>query len=154
VQSWTAAALGGAPTIIAGSEQFLAYQRGTVEIGMTGASAVASRKLYEVMDHMTLSYDSAIEFVAVINNDVFESIPADQQRIILEAAEEVETSLRNFMIDDEERLVDSVRQDLTVIELTDAQRAAFREATADRVDRCLAGSGELGAAAVEAAMGL
>jgi C4-dicarboxylate-binding protein DctP len=121
---------------------------------MTGASAVASRKLYEVMDHMTLSYDSAIEFVAVINNDVFESLPADQQRIILEAAEEVETSLRNFMIDDEERLVDSVRREIRVIDLTNAQRAAFREATADVVNRFLAASGELGAAAVEAARGL
>lgn len=154
VQSWTAAALGGAPTIISGSEQFLAYQRGTVDIGMTGASAVASRKLYEVMDHMTLSYDSAIEFIAVINNDVFEALPADQQRIILNAAAEVETSLRDFMIESEDRLVDSVRQELTVIELTDDQRAAFREATAGVVDRFLAGSGELGAAAVEAARGL
>jgi C4-dicarboxylate-binding protein DctP len=106
------------------------------------------------MDHLTLSYDSAIEFIAVINNDVFEALPADQQQIILDAAAEVEASLRNFMIADEERLVDSVRQDLTVIELTDAQRATFREATADVVDRFLAGSGELGAAAVEAALGL
>ncbi|RMF09467.1 MAG: C4-dicarboxylate ABC transporter, partial [Alphaproteobacteria bacterium] len=65
IQGWTVEALGGAPTLMSGSKQFLAYQQGAVDVGMTGTSAVKSRKLYEVMDHMTLSYDSAIEFVAV-----------------------------------------------------------------------------------------
>lgn len=154
VQSWTAQALGGAPTIISGSEQFLAYQQRTVDIGMTGASAVASRKLYEVMDHMTLSYDSAIEFIAVINNDVFESLPADQQKIILDTAVEVENKLRDFMITDEDSLVDGVRDKMTVVDLTDVQRAAFRDATSGVVDRFVAQAGDLGAAVVAAARGL
>ena len=72
VLGWTVEALGGAPTLMSGSKQFLAYQQGAVDVGMTGASAVKSRKLYEVMDNMTLSYDSAIEFVAVMNNDFFD----------------------------------------------------------------------------------
>ena len=69
IQGWTVEALGGAPTLMSGSKQFLAYQQGAVDVGMTGASAVKSRKLYEVMDHMTLTYDTAIEFVAVMNKD-------------------------------------------------------------------------------------
>ena len=32
-------ATGGAPTLISGSEQYLAYQRGTVDVGMTGVSS-------------------------------------------------------------------------------------------------------------------
>jgi C4-dicarboxylate-binding protein DctP len=40
-------AAGGAPTLISGSEQYLAYQRGTVDIGMTGVSGVKSRKLWK-----------------------------------------------------------------------------------------------------------
>ena len=59
-----------------------AYQQGAVDVGMTGASAVESRKLYEVMDHMTLSFDSAIEFVAIINNDFFNSLSPEHQQII------------------------------------------------------------------------
>ena len=46
-------AAGGSPTLISGSEQYLAYQRGTVDVGMTGVSGVASRQLWEVMDTIT-----------------------------------------------------------------------------------------------------
>jgi C4-dicarboxylate-binding protein DctP len=42
--------VGGAPASVSGSEQFLAYQRGTVDAGMTGVTAVDARKLYQVMD--------------------------------------------------------------------------------------------------------
>lgn len=83
-------ALDGVPTIISGSKQFLAYQKGAVDVGMTGTSAVKSRKLYEVMNYLTLSFDSAIEFVAIINNDLFESLPSKHQKIILNAARIVE----------------------------------------------------------------
>ncbi|MEM6657521.1 MAG: TRAP transporter substrate-binding protein DctP, partial [Pseudomonadota bacterium] len=48
-------AAGGAPTLISGSEQYLAYQRGTVDVGMTGVSGVKSRKLWEVMDTITVT---------------------------------------------------------------------------------------------------
>jgi len=154
VQSWTAEALGGAPTIVSGGEQFLAYQQRTVDIGMTGASAVASRRLYEVMDHMTLSYDSAIEFVAVINNDFFESLSPEHQAILLEAAVEVEQQLRDFMIEDENTLVDQARPHLTVVELTADEIAAFREATAPVRERFLAASGPLGQQVLDAIEGL
>ena len=62
-------AAGGAPTLISGSEQYLAYQRGTVDIGMTGVSGVKSRKLWEVMDTITVTNHADIEFVVVVNTD-------------------------------------------------------------------------------------
>mgnify|MGYP001276352175 FL=1 len=56
ILGWTVEALGGAPTLMSGSKQFLAYQQGAVDVGMTGASSVKTRKLYEVMKNMTLSF--------------------------------------------------------------------------------------------------
>jgi len=61
-------AVGGAPTLISGSEQYLAYQRGTVDIGMTGVAGVKSRKLWEVMDTITQTNHADIEFVVVVNS--------------------------------------------------------------------------------------
>ncbi len=154
VLGWTIEALGGAPTLMSGSKQFLAYQQGAVDVGMTGTSAVESRKLYEVMDHMTLSYDSAIEFVAVINNDFFESLSAEHQKIILDAAAVVEQQLRDQVYSSEDSIVGELRSKMTVIDLTDAERAQWREATKGVIDQFIAAGGETAKAVVAAGAGL
>jgi C4-dicarboxylate-binding protein DctP len=148
---WTVEAMGGAPTIMSGSKQFLAYQQKAVDVGLTGTSGVKSRKLYEVMDHMTLSYDFAIEFVAIINNDFFNSLSKKNQQIIIKAARKVETDLRNEVYSGEAKIVDELRSKMTVVELSSAERAAWKKATASVVDRFIKENGNAGLAAVEAA---
>ena len=154
VQSWTVEALGGSPTIMSGSEQFLAYQQGTVDVGMTAISAVESRNLYEVMDTLTLTNDSLVEFVAVINNDFFEGLSPEEQQIITDAALQVEAALRDQSINGEDAAIERLRANMTVVELDDAQRAAFRDATAGVIERYIEQAGELGEAVIEAANGL
>ncbi len=150
ILGWTVQALGGAPTLMSGSKQFLAYQQGAVDVGMTGASAVKSRKLFEVMDHMTLSFDSAIEFVAVINNKFFEGLPKKHQDIILEAAKTVEKQLRDKIYAQEAAAIKDVSSKMTVIELTDAERAKWREATKSVVERFRKENGDAAAAVLKA----
>ena len=150
IQGWTVEGLGGAPTLMSGSKQFLAYQQGAVDVGMTGTTAVQSRKLYEVMDNMTLTFDSAIEFLAVMNNDVFNGLTPEQQKIITEAAAEVEKDLRDAIYQKEVDAVEFVRDKMNVIELTKAERAEWEQATAGVVDRFIAETGETGKQAVEA----
>ncbi|KZL15388.1 2,3-diketo-L-gulonate-binding periplasmic protein YiaO precursor [Pseudovibrio axinellae] len=151
VPGWTVEALGGAPTLMSASKQFLAYQQGAVDVGMTGTSGVISRKLYEVMENMTLSYDSAIELVAVINNNFFEGLSAENQKIILEAAAVVEKQLRNEVYSGEDALVASVEDKINVVRLSDEERAKWVEATASVQDRFVEAAGPVGAQAVEAA---
>lgn len=150
VHGWTVQALGGVPTMMSGSKQFLAYQQGAVDVGMTGASAVRSRKLYEVMDHVTLSYDSAIEFVAVMNNDFFEGLSTEHQAIIMESAAIVEAKLRDAIYTQEAEAVAEVSSKMTVVELTEAERAEWVLATAGVVDRFVSETGDAGAAALVA----
>ena len=147
VHGWTVEALGGAPTLMSGSKQFLAYQQGAVDVGMTGASAVRSRKLFEVMDHLTLSYDSAIEFVAVINNDFFEGLSEEHQQILLDSAAIVEAQLRDAIYTQEAEAVAEVSNKMTVVELTEAERAERVAATSGVIDRFVAETAEAGAAA-------
>lgn len=154
VLGWTVEALGGAPTLMSGSKQFLAYQQGAVDVGMTGASAVKSRKLHEVMDHMTLSYDSAIEFVAVINNDFFEGLSAKHRRIVLDAAAVVERQLRDAIYGEEDAIVDEMRGKMTVVDLTDAERRQWVDATAGVVRRFVDDAGDTAAEVVAAASGM
>ena len=150
VHGWTIEALNGAPTLLSGSKQFLAYQQGAVDVGMTGASAVKSRKLYEVMDNMTLTFDSAIEFLAVINNDVYESLSDEEQAIIQEAARTVEQQLRDQVYAEEAQTVEEMKQYMNVVTLTPEQRQSWQQATQSVVDRFVEETGETGAAAVSA----
>ena len=154
VLGWTVEALGGAPTLMSGSKQFLAYQQGAVDVGMTGASAVKSRKLYEVMDNMTLSYDSAIEFVAVMNNDFFNSLSKAHQRIILNAAARVEKELRDQVYAGEASMVKEVEDKINVIHLSDAERAQWVDATKSVVDRFVKENGSVAEQVVAAGRGL
>lgn len=154
VLGWTVEALGGAPTLMSGSKQFLAYQQGAVDVGMTGASAVKSRKLYEVMDNMTLSYDSAIEFVAIINNDFFNSLSAEHQAIILKAAAIVEQQLRDEVYGGEAAMVKEVADKINVVELTADERAVWVEATKSVADKFASERGDVAVQAIEAAKGL
>jgi len=151
ILGWTVEALGGAPTLMSGSKQFLAYQQGAVDVGMTGTSAVKSRKLYEVMDHMTLSYDSAIEFVAVMNNKFFEGLSKKHRDIILKAGLSVEKQLRDQVYSSEDKIVAELRSKITVVELSKEERAKWREATKGVVDRFAREGGADAAAVIKAA---
>lgn len=150
VLGWTVEALGGAPTLMSGSKQFLAYQQGAVDVGMTGASAVKSRKLFEVMDNMTLSFDSTIEFVAVMNNKFFESLSAKNQAIVLKAAAQVEQKLRDAIYTQEKAAVDDVRSKMTVNDLTEAERAKWKAATKGVIERFVSERGPVAAQVVAA----
>ena len=154
LQGWTVEALGGAPTLISGSEQFLAYQQGTVDVGMTGTSSAETRQLYEVMDTLTLTNDSAVLWAAVINEDLFESLSEEKRQIILEAAKEVEAALTDFAIEDEEAVVERLREHMNVVEITDEEREGLRAATASVRDLFIEDAGDLGRRALEAVEGL
>lgn len=150
VQGWTAEAFGGAPTLMSGSKQFLAYQQGAVDVGMTGLSAVPSRKLYEVMDNMTVSKDSIIQFVAVMNDKFFNSLSAENQAIITDAAKTVEQHLIDYIFSSEEAMAKSVEDKMNVAYLTDEERVLWRKAAEPVVARFISEVGPMGKDVVNA----
>ena len=148
---WTVAALGGAPTLMSGSKQFLAYQQGAVDAGITGLTAVKSRRLYEVMANMTLTFDSDIEFVAVINEDFYRGLSEKKRGIINSCAQQVEAELRNRVLRIEAETLEFLRGKMNVIELTEAERLQWRDATQSLVDRFIENGGDTAAAVIKAA---
>lgn len=154
VQSWTVEALGGAPTLISGSEQFLAYQQGTVDVGMTGSASVESRKIYEVMDTLTQTYDSAIQWAVVINNDVWQSLSDENRKIVQDAALEVEQQITDSAISEEDDVIARLRKEMNVVDLTDEQRQSLREATLTVQDRFVEDAGQMGQDVLDAVDGL
>lgn len=145
--------LGGAPALISGSEQFLAYQRGTVDAGMSSAAGVKSRKIYEVLDYMTVSNHADVEFIVLINEDVWQGLTAEEQELITSAGRQVEAKLRDEIIQSDLDAIEFVRTetDMEVIELSEEELAAWKEAAAPMIDSYVENSGELGEKIVEAA---
>jgi C4-dicarboxylate-binding protein DctP len=144
--------LGGAPTLISGSEQFLAYQRGTVDVGMTGLSTIPSRKMWEVMNTITAVNNANVEFIVLINEDRWRSLTGDQRAVLSTAARNAEVHLRDSMAAIE---ADAVRQALAngmvVHELSDEEAAAWRAASTGLIEKWLSEAGDLGRQVLDAA---
>jgi C4-dicarboxylate-binding protein DctP len=148
-------AAGGAPTLISGSEQYLAYQRGTVDIGMTGVSGVRSRSLWEVMDTITVTNHADIEFIVVANTDWWESLPAEHRAIIETAAMNAEAHVRDAMSQIEAEAYAAAEENgMAIYQPTTDELSAWREVSQPVYDAYLEQAGALGAEILDAAKGL
>ncbi len=145
--------LGGVPTLMSGSEQFLAYQRGTVDAGMTGVTAVKSRKLSEVMDYMIRTNHAVPEFVVVVNEPFWQGLTDRQRDLITRAARQAETEMASQYAQTEAEVIEWIKANtkMKVIELDDDQRLAFQKASASVVDEFIRSAGPQGAQLVEEA---
>lgn len=145
-------AAGGAPTLVSGSEQYLAYQRGTVDVGMTGVSGVKSRKLWEVMDTITVTNHADIEFVVVVNTDWWNGLSPEIQGQIREAASVAQEDVRNRMSEIEAEAYAAAKENgMTVVELSDEDLAAWKAVAQPVYDAYLAATGDAGKAILDAA---
>jgi C4-dicarboxylate-binding protein DctP len=143
--------VGGVPASISGSEQILAYQRGTVDAGMTGVTAVDARKLYQVMDYLTVTNHADIEFIVLINEKTWQSLTDSERAVMTKAARRVETELRNEMGKLEQDSFNNVRDKMKIIELTPEQVKDWQKSTSSVIDIFVKSSGPLGKQLVEAA---
>ena len=146
---------GGAPTLISGSEQYLAYQRGTVDVGMTGVSGIQARQLWEVMDTITRTNNAAIEFIVVVNEDFWQGLPDSHKAIVQEAAIKAEIAVREDMANIEKDAYALAEENgMTIYTPTAEEIAAWREAAQPVIDDFLATSGDLGREVYDAALEL
>lgn len=148
-------ASGGAPTLISGSEQYLAYQRGTVDIGMTGVSGVKSRKLWEVMDTITVTNHADIEFIVVVNNDFWAGLSDAHKAVISAAATTAENDVRDRVSQIEADAYAAAKENgMTVYTPTADDIAAWKSVSQPVYDTYKEKTGDLGAEILKAAQGL
>lgn len=146
---------GGTPVNVAGGEQYFAYQRGTVDIGMTGPDTIKSRKLWEVMDTITIANVASVEFLVVINERVFQGLTDAEKTIVTTAARNAETRLRSNFTQIERDAIEAGRQHkMTVYAPNAIEMEAFRRSAGAVRDEFLKVSGELGRRVYDAALAL
>ena len=145
-------AAGGAPTLISGSEQYLAYQRGTVDVGMTGVSGVKSRKLFEVMDTITKTNHGVIEFIVVANTKWFNSLSSKQKDIIINSAEIAEKDVRDNVAKIEQEAYDLAKsKGMKIVTPSKADIDAFKSASKPVYEDYKKNAGSLGVQLLDAA---
>ena len=152
--AWIEAA-GGVPTSISGSEQYLAYQRGTVDVGMSGISGVKSRKLWEVMDTITRTNNADIEFIVVVNDKFWQSLPDEHKKLIEAAAAKADKTVRDEMSafeTDAFKLAET--SGMSIYDPTPDEVAQWKADAQPVFDEFLAASGPLGKTVLDAAKAL
>ncbi|MCW5698442.1 MAG: TRAP transporter substrate-binding protein DctP [Rhodospirillales bacterium] len=148
-------AVGGVPTLTAGSEQYLAYQRGTVDAGMTGISGVKARKLWDVMDHITVTNNADIEFIVLVNEAFWQSLPDAQKAIIQAAADKADVTVRDDIARIEKEAYEAAEQNgMTIYRPTAEEIELWKASAKPVIDAYLAESGDLGKQLYEAALAL
>ena len=144
--------VGGVPTLISGSEQFLAYQRGTVDIGMTGVSGVQSRSLWDVMDTITEVNVADIEFIVVVNNDFWNGLTDQQRGWITDAARTAESDVRNRVSQIEaDAYAAAEKNGMSVYKLTESDLEKWKAASQPVIEEWLSSAGDLGQKVYDAA---
>lgn len=80
--------MGGSPTTMSSGELYLALQRGLIDGTTRPLLTGIGRKLYEVLDHLTITNMAYFTSFLVINKDTWDELPPDLQQVVQEAADQ------------------------------------------------------------------
>jgi len=128
-------ALGANPTPMAFGELFTAMQQGTVDGQENPYATIYLEGYYEVQEHISDTHHVYSPFVFLIAQPFFESLPAEYQEIVADAAEEA----GRYQIDlqreaNQEYLESLIEAGMTFTEISDEARAEMQEAVQPTID--------------------
>jgi C4-dicarboxylate-binding protein DctP len=137
---------GGQPKDIGGPEQAKAYEKREVDVGMAPISAVAGRKLWRSMNTITRTNHASVQFVVVINEKYWQSLPADQRAILAGAARAADIEARSIEIEDEANAYKELAKDggVKIVSLTDDELQCWRVCSSDLLEWFLQKAGPSG----------
>lgn len=92
--SETIKAIGASSTTMSSGEVYMAIKNGTLDGQISGTPAMMSRKMYEVHKYLTITNNASPEFIVAMNEKSFQKLSANQQKALLEAANEVRDAIR------------------------------------------------------------
>ncbi len=139
-------ALGATAIPVAFSETYTALQQGVVECQENPIVSINSMKFYEVQDYMMLSNHGYIGTAFIFSKVWFDAQPPEMQEMLMQAAKDAGAYQRQVSADDNDRLLQEIRDAGTteVVEMTPEQLSLFAEAMqpvhdlfADRIGRDL-----------------
>lgn len=122
-------AVGANPVAIAFPEVYNALQLGAVDGQENPLVSITNMKFYEVQDYMTISNHGYLGYAFLVSADLWNSLDAETQTTLKEAAIEAAQAERAETAAQEEGFLNTIRESGTeIIELTAEEHAAFENA--------------------------
>lgn len=123
-------ALGVNPTPMGWGEVFTALQQNVVDGIDIDINLAWTSRFQEVQKYVVLDGASYSPHLLMINQKFFDGLPADQQKVIVEASQEMRLYERKLIRDNEAKMIaDMKKMGIQVAELAPAERQKWVEAT-------------------------
>src|SRR5699024_10460226 len=123
-------ALGANASPFAFGEMYTALQQGTYDAMESPIVLIYLNKFYEVQDYVTLTGHVFQPGIMLMNNELFEDMPEDLQKVMEEASDEYRASSRELAEAEEKEFMELlIEDDVEITELTDEQLDLFKKET-------------------------
>lgn len=120
--------LGADPTTMNFAEVYTSLQTGTIDGQENPYDVIYSSGLQEVQDHLTVWNYVYDPLILGMNADLYDSLSEEDQQIVQDAAAEANAFQIQQNRELEEEQLAELREDMEVVELSDDELSAFREA--------------------------
>ncbi len=142
---------GGKPEVISGSKMLEALAAGRVDSVMTGAIGIKERELWRETQFVNRIRQSAILFVVIINEKVWQGLKPAQQALLQEQARKVETLYWDqFARLEQEAYRFAAEKGMTVKEMTSEDLSDWRVCSSELLERFVEKLGETAAGLMSA----
>ena len=137
-------AYGANATPVPYAEVYSALQLGVVNGQTNPLVAVDNMKFYEVQSHATFANADIYHFTFVMNKDLWESLDAETQQLVIDVDKEVMEKYTAGLSKDDEEIVKKWKESgsIEVVEVTDEERKVFFELSQPVFDKFRAEGGE------------
>lgn len=147
--------VGAAPTTIAASEVSTALTQGTVDGLTTSISSYNARKWFEGAPNITASRFGLIAIVVIMNNDLWNGLPASHKALLQGASQTVAAYSTQSVLAEESDILQRLRKaGVKVTQFDAAGRAEFQRRTQPMYDEFYRATGDSGRSLVKYVSGL
>ena len=124
--------LGGTPQKLPFKEVYTSLGQGVVDGQENAWSNVYSKKFHEVQDYISVSNHSYLGYLVVVSDEFWSNLPTDIRNAVSDALKEATAANRKYaaIADKGDRKKIENDKYAKVVDMTDAERASWRKATA------------------------
>lgn len=125
-------AFGASATVVNYGEVFTACQQGTVDGIYTTTGLYVSDRFYEVQKYLACTDASSLLHVPIVNNEWYESLPADLQEIFDECMKEYLDSVREYEDEFDAAALKTLEENgMVICRFDEKELQSFKDATAN-----------------------